>query len=255
MIFSIQRYLEDYFAGSSLTDIDQYAIKLANLYAAERASHASRGSFLKRMRRVRTSFFSANQLNRADFEGLLLARLDKKFKKKIEGSNLFPGGVNTERKRVKQERLSIQNILHEFRHGVEARAVDSFWNSRSKHLLQSRPEKIGQALIAVFIKAVLDGKGLVFREVGSGVGFVDIMVILSKVPHLIELKILKGKLSGASQLQTYMRTERKSKGWLVLFDARPHQTRKEEIPEVITVPEGAIKIMIIDICPVAPSQK
>ena len=51
-------------------------------------------------------------------------------------------------------RRSIAALLNEFRHAVEARAIDSFWISRKKRRLRARPETIAQALLAVFAKAV-----------------------------------------------------------------------------------------------------
>jgi hypothetical protein len=59
MIFSIQRYLEDYFERRGLSDNDQYAVKVANLYGALRSS--SSGSTLRRrLRSIHTVFFRAN---------------------------------------------------------------------------------------------------------------------------------------------------------------------------------------------------
>lgn len=255
MIFSIQRYVEDYAARRSLNDVDQYAIKLANLYDSDRRKYHSDAEFLKRMRGIRTSFFIGNGLDRSEFEGQLLSRLDRKFKKKINPIDIFPGGVGQEKKRLSGKPRSIGKILDQFKNGVEARGVDAFWDSRTKNKLQSKPETIGQALIALFIRGVLNGKGLVFREVGSGIGFVDIVVMLSTTPHLVELKMLKGKMTGASQIQTYMRTEDRATGWLVFFDARPNDSREEEIPATLDVPEGRISVLIIDINPIPPSKK
>ena len=255
MIFSIQRFVEDYTAQRNLNDVDQYAIKVANLYDAERRMDQPKDAFLKRMRRIRTSFFAANGLDRSLFESQLLTRLDRKFKKKINPIAVFPGGVKASRVKLARKTKSIGNILAQFKSDVEARAVDVFWQSRTKRKLMPKPETIGQALIALFIKGVLDGKGLVFREVGSGVGFVDIVVVLSTTPHLIELKMLKGKMTGASQLDEYMRKENRSTGWLILFDARAHKSRKETIPPKITVPEGTISVLVIEITPIPPSKK
>ena len=254
MIFSIQRYVEDYAARRSLNDPDQYSVKLANLYDAERSRYDSDADFLKKMHRIRTSFFISNGLDRSTFEKQFLTRLNRKFKKKISPIESFPGGVKPEKSRLNKKPRSIGRILEQFKKGVEARGIDSFWESRQKGKLQSKPEKIGQSLIALFISGVLDGKGLVFREMGSGIGFVDIVVLLSTTPHLIELKMLKGKMSGVSQLQTYMRTEDRKAGWLVLFDCRPVASRSESIPARISLAEGLVNVVVVDINPVPPSK-
>lgn len=82
MIFSIQRYLEDYFERRGLTDNDQYAVKVANLYATARHTSA-KGVFLKRLGHIHTVFFRANpSLARGDFQVELLQALDRRFSKK-----------------------------------------------------------------------------------------------------------------------------------------------------------------------------
>lgn len=256
MIFEIQRYVEDHFAAKGLRDTDQYAIKVSNLYDTYRDPTDSSDEFLRRMRRIRTAFFANNSLQRGAFEPQFLKRLDRSFLKK-KGTNPvdnFPGDVGAEKARLRRKPRSISRILKEYRQAVEARAVNSFWKSRQKNQLQSKPEAIGRDLLAVFIRGVLDGKGLSFSEVGSGIGFVDIVVLLSSTPHLIELKILKGKMTGVSQLETYMRTEGRNTGWLVLFDTRPSTSRTATVPTHITVQEGTISVLVIDINPIPPSK-
>ena len=82
MIFSIQTYLEDYFNRRGLGDPDQYAVSLARLYDRERQEKTG-PAFLAAMRHIRTAFYRRNDcIDRAAFEGKLLAVLDGKFKKK-----------------------------------------------------------------------------------------------------------------------------------------------------------------------------
>lgn len=90
MIFSIQRYLEDYFERRGLTDNDQYAVKLANLYATSRHSGSKR-AFLRSWARVQTIFFRTNRsLARASFQGELLDALDRRFPQKKTHSRSSP---------------------------------------------------------------------------------------------------------------------------------------------------------------------
>jgi protein-disulfide isomerase-like protein with CxxC motif len=82
MIFSVQHYLEDYFHQRNFRDIDQYAVKLANLYARKRQSEQP-VRFLKAMRRIQTVFYKNNsEIERAPTEKEILRRLDGKFQKK-----------------------------------------------------------------------------------------------------------------------------------------------------------------------------
>ncbi len=82
MIFSIQRYLEDYFNRCGFSDPDQYAVNLAKLYDRERHGKTV-DAFLPAMNRIRTVFYKRNlQVHREVFDRKILTLLDSKFKKK-----------------------------------------------------------------------------------------------------------------------------------------------------------------------------
>ena len=256
MIFSIQRYIEDYFQRRNLSDVDQFAVRVANSFA-EWMHQPTDVQLLKAVHRIRTVFFQNNSnLNRKDFESSLIRLLRSRYKKKDQ-SDEFPGGVKTERRLLLQQpHVTIQSIIRGFVCAVEARATDTFWQSRKKGKLAKRPEKIGQALFAVFAKGVLSDHrfGLVLREVLSGIGFVDIAIVIRTTIHLIEMKLIRSNFTGVSQLQTYMKTENRKHGWLVYFDARD-PTSRDVIPASIVTPSGTISVVGIDINPIAPSQK
>jgi hypothetical protein len=81
MIFSVQRSIEDYFDQRGLPDNDQFAVKLANLYATGQRS--SRTVLLSRMARVRTIFFRTNRsVNKTQVLSDLLELLDRRFAQK-----------------------------------------------------------------------------------------------------------------------------------------------------------------------------
>jgi hypothetical protein len=253
MIFSVQRFLEDHFERRGLADPDQYAIRVANVF--ERLGPRASGETLAReLGRLRTVFFRRNHdLDRREFETRLATTLRRRFQKKTNDASLkrFERGLAPARARLRVRRRSIQALLSEFKRAVEARAVDAFWDSREKHRLRSRPEKIAQGLLAVFAKGVIGSDGLVLREIASGIGFVDVGVSFSGVLHLIELKILKGQLTGTNQLATYMRTEGRSKGWLVFIDAR-RKRHPDTVPFRIDTAAGPIRTVVIDANPTPP---
>jgi hypothetical protein len=255
MVFSVQRFIEDYLNRRSINDTDQYAVAVANLYDQSRSS-LSQEEFLLRMRRIRTSLFRRNRaLDRPGFETTLLRRLDAKFKKKLNPSGQsFPGGLKSEARRFRKSRRSIGKLLAGFKDAVEARAIDGFWNSRRKNRLKAKPEQIAQGLLAVFAKGVLGQNGLVRRELQCGIGYVDVEVQFASTPHLIELKILKGKVLGDAQLSTYMKTENRSEGWLVLIDARKPAS-KRPLCDTLAVDSGTIHVVYVDINPPVPSGK
>ena len=193
MLFTIQAYLENYLSKRSIVDSDGYAVRLANLYFYQRSSMHT-PQFLRKVRLIRTVLFVNNGIkNRAEFERSLVRRLDSRFKKKLEACNTsFPGGTEVERKRLHRlPRITIGALLQEFKDAIEARAIDAYWLSRKKGKLRLKPEKIAQTQLALFTRGVLlHRRGIVLREMSSGIGFVDIGVIFSSTLHLVEIKVL-----------------------------------------------------------------
>ena len=252
MIFSVQRYLEDHFDRRGLSDVDQYAIRLANAFE-EISGSATKDDLVRRIGRIRTVFFRRNQgIDRKQFEKQLAASLFSGFKKKSDPFfRAYEASLTSTHSKLRSKRRSIAILLSEFKLSVEAKGIDAFWESRKKHRLRSRPEKIGQALLAVFAKAVVSNNGLVLREIASGIGFVDLGISFGKSLHLIEMKVVTKKFIGAQQLATYMKTEGRTQGWLVLIDARKSNARTT-IPPAVKTHAGFIKTVLVDVNPLAP---
>jgi hypothetical protein len=133
--------------------------------------------------------------------------------------------------------------------------VGNFWLSRKAGRLRHRPEDIAQGLLSLFFKGVLlcDG-GFVLRELESGIGYVDVSIALSRVLHLVEMKVLRGRLEGIAQLAVYMEQEGRPEGWLVVIDARPPH-RKDQLQQEIKTSAGVVRVIVIDINPIAPSRR
>jgi Holliday junction resolvase-like predicted endonuclease len=253
MIFSVQRFLEDYFRRRSLADVDQYAVRVANLF--DRFGTEITGTNLAR---VRTAFYRRNrQLNRRQFEAELAAGLKARFKKKAADPifQRFKRTLGAARARLGGRRRSVAVLLSEFKSAVEAYSISAFWDSRKELKLRRRPEDIAQNLLAVFAKGTLGTSGLVLRELKSGIGFVDVVISFGAVLHLVEIKILQARqFVGANQLATYMRTERRRAGWLVLIDTR-RPSKRTPVPPRIDTSAGSIRTVVIDINPVPPHQR
>lgn len=255
MLFTIQTYLEDYLQKRNIADPDSYAVRVANLYYQNRASLPG-AKFLGALHSLRTLLFITNHISdRPQFESDLLRRLDSRFKKKAFSSSVpFPGGTTSEsRKLTRMPRLTIQAILHEFEAAIEARAIDVFWLSRRKGKLRSRPEAIAQGLFATFSKGVLRDRGHLLREFASGVGFVDVGVIIAKRLHLVEFKVLKDGFTGPAQLAVYMANEARHEAHLVVIDARA-PSRKQPLPARVSTKAGTVLVRRIDINPTPPSR-
>jgi hypothetical protein len=252
MLFTVQAFLEDYFRNHGLSDPDGYAVKAANLFFFQRDAYRSVKDFHKRMHRIQTVFYLTNHINnRSLFENQLVTKLESKFAKNSK-SDLKKIIDTVISRSPKNKRRTIDQLLSDFKSVVEASAVDSFWKSRKKNILKDKPEKIAQGLLASCIRMTLGGKGIVLRELYSGIGFVDVGVIISNTLHLIEVKILTKGFLGVEQLEKYMKTEKRKTGSLVVIDAMPPD-KKVEIPRKVSRKGGKIRVVVVDINPPSPS--
>lgn len=255
MLFTIQTYLEEYLGKRNMVDSDGYAVRLANLYFYHR-SNTDEALFFSRVGHIRTVLFLNNGIkDRKEFEQFLIRRLDNKYKKKLGSNNPdFPGGTEPEKIKLQHlPKITIDILLNEFRHAIEARAIDTFWISRVKGTLQRRPEKIAQGLFVLFTSGTLINRsGIVLREFQSGIGFVDVGIIFSSTLHLVELKVIKDDFTGLGQLEQYMKTEKRQEGSLLIFDSQKPD-KKEDLPARINTSAGVVKIYRADINPRPPS--
>lgn len=252
MLLAVQRYVEDLLEQRGLRDIDQYALKVSNLYAAAR-SGTPPIQFLGRLHSVRTSFFRINKLERSGFEERLLNRLDRQFfRLLIQLPADFPDRPARQRQQ-RAGRRSIKGLLENFKQSVEANTVDMFWESRVEGRLRPQPEELAQGLLATFADRIIDGHGWLVQQFSSGIGYVDVGISFGTTLHLVELKIYQGgEVIGPGQLAEYMRNKRRRYGWLVMFDGRPPSS-KGKLPDRIQRPEGEVRIVIVDINPAPPS--
>jgi hypothetical protein len=144
-------------------------------------------------------------------------------------------------------------FLETFKDTIEAEAVNSFWESRTKRKLKRRAEKLAQDFFGVFARTKLEARGTAMREVASGVGFVDVLVTFSSgLVHIVELKMLHGNaIPGPAQLATYMKHKKRKEGWLLLLDVRKFKTH---FPTVLHQQAGKIRVVAVDLNPTAPSK-
>jgi hypothetical protein len=253
MIFAIQSFLEDSFTRRGFRDTDNYPARVAEIFerfGQERSPEKIALQFGK----IRTAFFRNNsQLRRGQFEIDTAKTLRSKFPFLLgtNDSRALARATSIARSVFRAKRRSILTLLAEFKKAVQSRGIDAYWDSRKKARLRKRPEKVAQAALGVFARGALGRYGSVFREVGSGIGFVDLVISFGHVYHLVELKVLTGKFVGPDQLAAYMETEGRETGWLVVFDARS-AAKKTALPEKIMVKAGIVNIVVIDINPTAP---
>jgi hypothetical protein len=76
-------------------------------------------------------------------------------------------------------------------------------------------------------------------------------ISFSGVLHLVELKVVTGKMTGPTQLAEYMESEQRPSGWLLLMDARAH-SKKTDLPATLRVPSGLVRVVVIELNPTPP---
>lgn len=98
----------------------------------------------------------------------------------------------------------------------------------------------------------MNRSGIVLREFQSGIGFVDIGIIFSSTLHLVEIKVITDDFTGLSQLEQYMKTEKRQEGSLLIFDSLKPD-KKIDLPTCINSSAGVVNIYRVDINPRPPS--
>ena len=255
MLFTIQGFIQDRFHNNGFEDNDGYAIKLANLYFYRRKSYSGY-EFQRKLHRLRTIFYSANNIpNRVDFEENLLSILDNKFYSLInQQTRDVQSPISSKPQKGRSTRLTIKILLERFVKSIERKGVDAFWNSRTKGILRQRPEKIASNDLCIFVESeFISRSGIVLSEIKSGIGYIDVEIIISSVIHIVELKVITDDLTGVDQLIDYLLTEEKKEGFLVIFDARS-PSEKSTFPSVIIDKGCKVHIITIDINPLPPSK-
>ena len=256
MLFEIQVYIEEYLDSHGIGDADGYAVKLANIYYFDRLKLSDQ-AFSTKIHRIKTVLFLNNRSkDRILLENSLVKRLDRIFKDKLRSTDALSPFNKGADKAPEQPpaRLTINSMLIGFSKAIESVAINAFWISRKGRTLQHYPERIGQALLATYAKSeFMRGRGVVLREISSGIGFVDVGIMISTVYHLVEIKVMNAEFTGVEQLQQYMKIENRNEGSLLIFDALP-QNGKKEIPPYVISANGVIKVYSVDINPQPPSQ-
>jgi hypothetical protein len=114
------------------------------------------------------------------------------------------------------DRLDMRKLLGDFQ---------SFWRENSE-VWQERyeyKEAAPHLILMAFLQNVVNERGRVLREYGTGRGRVDLCIEFLGHRYPIELKVLSGDKTfeeGRQQLLRYMDTMGCQEGWLLVFDRR-----------------------------------
>lgn len=151
---------------------------------------------------------------------------------------------------------TIDEILDAFAKHISTDIRMSFWTSdMGNHKWISRPEYHAQRLLFTFLRAKLDSSALIFEELDTGAGRLDLLVAFSvSEKYIIELKMcgapysLKYAKKGFGQIQHYMENRDVKLGYLLIFDARKRDFNKN-IPADEIATDYRIEVKVIDVRP------
>jgi hypothetical protein len=116
--------------------------------------------------------------------------------------------------------IDISRLLEAFRH---------FWRENSEVWIEKLDytEAAAHLVTFAFLQRVVNGGGLIIREMATGRGKLDICILYKDHKYPIELKVRRQKDSletilskGLAQLSGYMDTLGCQEGWLLVFDKR-----------------------------------
>ena len=115
--------------------------------------------------------------------------------------------------------LQMAALLSRFREFVERRGREAF------KVTEMPQEVTGQYLLMAYLDLVVrQFGGDLFTEVDSGTGRLDLIVVYRGHRYIIETKIWRGPAEfdhGLTQLVDYLTTEGETRGYYVIFHARP----------------------------------
>lgn len=263
-LYRIQGAVLDELSRLGMADRDGYSQQLAQLYLSSR-TRVDQSGFIAAARRIRTGTFGVRRGSRAEATDTLVRRLDSRFLADLERWRA-PVHTSTEQP-LRVVRLGVaariratgpaafQKILAEYRSAIRLHGVDEFWESRRKGQLRARPESLAQHSLTMFLSPIAQrDQGYVFREIHSGTGYVDVLVILGSCAYIAELKVLRSnRITGLRQLANYLDLHELAEGWLVLFDARSRSGRSTLEDHDELVAGKLVHVVVIDINPAPPS--
>ena len=115
-------------------------------------------------------------------------------------------------------------------------------------------EFVGQDLLYAYLDQFVSLiRGAMFLEVQTGRGRMDLIIFHNGHKYIVETKIWEGKIrydAGKKQLSAYLKSERVSEGYYVVFD---HRNEPEPRVEIETIEGISIRCYVIPVVQQVPS--
>lgn len=221
-------------------DPDNLCGRFASSFRASAPRISSPRDIARMLESVKTHFFTRNRVSREKYAEIVHGELEH-----------IPLGV---------VQASIYKEILAFKEQVERQGIDAFRYGKAPQ------EVIGQTMLQFWIEQFeryTGLKGRTFREVPSGGGEMDLLIIVPEEETVIETEIWRGEKNYGQhlgQISDYLEAEgsRATKGILVIFDNTKQGTSLEHEKGTTIFKEQcrgySIDVVIIKINPEAPSR-
>jgi len=156
-----------------------------------------------------------------------------------------------ERLRFFENPVDFLDLMDGFSKFISRSHWESFWVTPGDNFKEN-PESIAKLALGSFLEGRFGGLAFVGNEIGSGNGFVDILVSFLGVSYLLELKMLGASWpyswarTGFKQVDSYMKFYQCPVAFLVVFDGRKTD-RGQDFPEYEDLENGRVYFIKIPI--------
>lgn len=163
--------------------------------------------------------------------------------------HLAPYAPVLDRLRYLAKPESFVEVLRRFGKGFGNRHWKSLWDTIGDKY-KPRPEQIAQSILASFVEGTCYGLAFVGREIGSGDGYIDLLVNFLGYNYIVEIKIvgagwgIGAAKDGLDQLDAYMATYEDTKAYLVVFDGRKTNSG-EQLNNSYELRNGTVEVIVV----------
>ena len=182
---------------------------------------------------------------------IYLYRIVQAFKPLFNGleSDYFPENTDGYQYLTPDGHIQMERLLDNFRDFI-ARA-----GYRILQVPETPQEFIGQHLLYAYLDQFVNSvNGVMYLEVPTGRGRMDLIILHNGKKHIVETKIwrsARGYAAGKQQLAAYLSTEGVTEGFYVVFD---HREEPEPCAETETIDERTIRSYVVPVVQERPSR-
>jgi hypothetical protein len=113
-------------------------------------------------------------------------------------------------------RLDFRKVVDKFQGFMKAKGAEVVKHPKFNHAA-------GQLVFLSYLDLLVNGRGWTFKEVRSGLGWIDVLCCYGDQKEVVEIKMWYGERryeEGLEQLAGYLESEGLDHGYLVVFDRR-----------------------------------